>query len=422
MAMTIGRVGTDITLTEPSSWSESSDGVVTISGTIRDVGTQDGSFLREQLIGLADPYGEQFVPVTVGHDSDRNGWYQVLDVSVDHMLGATENHGARGWSATLRRLPYRSQPRYELHKYGTVWTNSHSITTGTFRGYVALPATATAVDLGDDTYTNFRVTRTADTGSVAWYTGQSMYDTVISAYVPLEDAYDGAAKIEVDVTGSGDWYTVVGTEIRPLPTRWRLGNGLVRATWDTTNFGLAVEVYDSSVWEELGTITTSNYFLFTDASSSYIDSDPVAVEVLRNDPLACTLRLVFDFDSAKERVFTDVTVRRGDRNVFGVIKSRAPYQWGVEPSLTGAATALTSGTFSIDANDDAGNRWVMSSPKTANFNSGTGAWRVSTSSDAVPWAIGCEFGGSGATGQNAALQVSYAFFSQPTETLFVAKN
>lgn len=422
MGMTIGRVGTDITLPEPSAWREGADGVVSVGGWLNASSAADASFLREQILGLADPYGEQFVPVTLAHDSQRDGWYQVLDVDVEHVLGLTEGDGDRRWSATLRRLPYRTQPRYELHKYGTVWTNDHSITTSTYRGYVALPATAEAVDLGSDTYTTFRYTRASDTGDVAFYFNQNFYDCVVSAYVPAGDAYDGAAKIEVDLDGNGTWRTQVGTDIRALPTQWRIGNGMIRASWDSTNQGLNVEVYDSAAWVTLGTYTTSNYFLFTDAASSYIDTDPVAVGVLRNDPLACTLRLVFDWDTKQSRVFTDVTVRRGDRNVFGIIKSRGVYQWGLEPAVTGAATALTSGTFSIDANDDSGNRWVMSSPKAANFNSGTGAWRVTSSTNVVPWAIGCELGGSSATAQATATKVSYQFFSQPTESLFIAKN
>lgn len=420
MGMTIGRVGSDPLLPEPSSWSEGADGVVRVTGWLIADSTTEASVLREQILGLGDPYGEKFVPVTVAHDPERDGWYEVLDVSVDHVLGQTEVAGGREWSATLRRLPYRTQPRYELHRYGGVWTNNHSITTSTYEGFIALPGTASAVDLGSTGFN--RGTRNSETGAVYFYTADPTYDVVVSAYVPISDAYVGAARIEMDVSGSGDWYTVVGTDIRPLPTRWRLGNGMIRATWDTTEHGFAVEVYDSSAWEELGTYTTSNYFVITDAAASYVETDPVAVGVLRNDPLACTLRLVFDYDSGKSRMFTDVTVRRGDRNVFGIIKSRSVNQWGLEPTVTSTATALTSGTFRIDSNDDAGNRWVMSSPKTANFNSSTGAWRVSSSTSVVPWAIGVELNGSGASSQSAADKVSYQFFSQPTETLFIAKN
>lgn len=421
MAMTIGRVGIDIALPEPESWSEGADGRVSLQGWLTASTSADASFLREQILGLADPFGEPFVPVTLGHDDERDGWYQVLDVDVEHVLGQTEIDGGRRWSCTLRRLPYRTQPRYELHRYGTVWTNSHSITEGVYvTGFVGLPATSVAVDLGATGYT--RTLRSSDTGEVAIYDGVQSYDHVVSAYVPIADAYDGAAKIEVDVDGSQTWRTVVGTDIRALPTRWRLGNGMIRTTWDTTNHGFAVEVYDTGSWEELGTVTTSNYFLISDESASFITTDPVEVGVLRNDPLACTLRLVFDYESALSRMFCDVTVRRGDRNVFGIIKTRSANQWGLSPTVQSTTTSTTGGTFRVDQHDDAGNRWVMSSPKTASFNTSTGAWRVSSSTSVIPWAIGVEIDGSSATGSNVATQVSYQYFSQPTESLFIAKN
>ena len=43
--------------------------------------------------------------------------------------------------------------------------------------------------------------------------GTTLYDTVCSLYVPIEDAYDGAPKIEVDITGTGSWRAVVGKDM-----------------------------------------------------------------------------------------------------------------------------------------------------------------------------------------------------------------
>ena len=420
MGLTIGRVGSDIALSEGYAWSEQGDGKVSIAGWLDASSTSDASFLREQILGLADPAGEAFVPVTFGVDDDRDGWYQVESVSVDAVLGKTETAGDRKWRANLRRLPYRTQPRYELHRYGTVWTNDHSITTSTYDGFVALPATAEAVDLGSTGFS--KVTRTTDTGSLTFYVSDPTYDNVISAYVPMADAYDGAAKIEVDLDGGGTWRTVVGSDIRALPTQWRINNGIMRCSWDTTAQGLAVEFY-TGAWNSLGeTSSTDNYWLITDAAASYLADDPVAVAVLRNDPLACTIRLIFDWDTQKSRIALDVTVRRGDRNVSCILKCRDSNQWGVEPdTATGATTALT-GAHRIDANDDNGDRWVVSIPKTYTLNTSTGSARLSSASTVFPFAIGAEVNGSSATGQNTAQNVAYQHYAQPTETLFIAKN
>ena len=419
MALTIGRVGSDIALDEHAKWSETGDGRVSIGGWIDAADAADASFLREQLLGLADQFGERIVPVTFGVDDERDGWYEVESIKVDDVLGATEVRGDRQWSATLRRLPYRQQPRYELHRYGTVWTNSHSITTSTYDGFVALPATAEAVDLGSTGFS--RVTRASETGSLTFYVSDPTYDNVVSAYVPMGDAYDGAAKIEVDIDGNGTWRTVVGSDIRHLPTRWRINNGIMRASWDTTAQGLEVDLY-TGAWNNLGdTSSTDNHWLITDAAASYLADDPLSVTVLRNDPLACTIRLVFDWDTTKGRIMLDVTVRRGDRNVSCILKSRNSETWGIEPDTAASATTALTGGYRVDANDDNGDRWVVSQPKTHTLNTSTGAARLSSASEVFPFAIGAEVNGSSATGQNTAQNVIYQHYAQPTETLFIAK-
>lgn len=423
MALTIGRVGASIALADHHEWNEDASGNVSLSVWSDAADTVDASFLREQLLGLGDPRGEPFVPVSVGTDPDRDGWYQVRGVKLTDVLGATELRGDRIASVSLRRLPYRVGPRYEVHRKGTVWTNAHSITESTYKGLTALPSSSKAVDLGL-TATVTRGTRESATGQLAIYTtNNGTYDTVVSAYVPIGDAYDGAATIEVDVTGSGDWRTVVGTDIPFLPTRWRLSNGSIRVSWNTTAGAFEVEAWKSSAWVNLGEQAgpAANYFKLTDAAASYVTADPVSVDVLKNDPLMCIVRLVFDYDSAKGRVFVDLAVRRGDRNIMGIIKSRPTKQWGVEPTQAVASTAAT-GCFQPDANDNQSNRWVISSPKTYNLNTGTGAWRLSTADQVCPFAIGAELNGTSASGQSTGQNVAYQYYSQPNETLFVARN
>jgi hypothetical protein len=124
--------------------AESGDGTVQIGGYIRNLSRADASWLREQLLGLTDPRGEAAVPVKVGYDDSRDGWYQVLSVDVRDLIGATEKRGDRQWSASLRRLGYREQPRYELHRFGTVWTNAHGVVEGTSSGFCSVPQTGTS--------------------------------------------------------------------------------------------------------------------------------------------------------------------------------------------------------------------------------------------------------------------------------------
>ena len=425
MALKIGRVGRDVTLGEVSAWSEASDGTVSVSGWIRGLSTSDASWLREQLLGLTDPRGESAVPVSVGYDDSRDGWYQVLSVDVTDLLGPTEKRGDRQWSATLRRLGYREQPRYEVHRFGGVWGNVHGIVKLSYAGWTALPATAQAVDLGADASWT-RSVRTSADGDMAFYWGGSttLYDTVVSAYVPIDDAYVGAPKLELDVDGSGTWRTVVGADVRNLPsTRWRLSNGLVRVQWSNGG-GLVLQAYDGSAWDDVGTYTTPTCFRLSQQSGSTVASAPVALAVLRNDPTIVSMRLLLDFEEKTSRIQWDLSLRRGDRNVINVIKSRAVEQWGIVPSVevsaVGAAVVTTSGSIRPRSNDDNGHRWVMSIPETHIQNIDNGAWRVSSSNTSVPWGLGVNVGGSTAVAPNTADAVGYQFYVQAAETLLIA--
>jgi hypothetical protein len=426
--VTIGRVGRDITLGEVSEWAESGDGSVSVTGTTRGLGLVDASFLREQLLGLLDQRGERAVPCSFGFDDSRDGWYVVESVEVRDLMGPTQLRGEREWSATLRRLGYRVQPRYELHRFGSMWTNVHGITNASYAGWCALPADAEAVDLGSDETSWARSTRTSESGNVAFYAGgsQVLYDTVVSAYVPIDSAYAGAARVDMDVTGSGDWRTVVGADVRNLPAdRWRLTNGLVRTYWSTGGGGLILDVYNGSAWEGVGTYSsTRTAFRLSQATGSTLTSAPVAIAVLRNDPTAASLRLLFDYEDKTSRIQWDLSVRRGERNIVNVVKSRSVERWGIAPSVSVSATyglvVTTSASIRPTSNDDDGNRWVQTIPGAWVANLDDGTWRVNTSTTVVGFGLGAELNGSNATGQNAHGQTSYHFLVQATETLMIA--
>jgi hypothetical protein len=433
MAFMIGRVGRDVTLGEPSSWEESADGTVSVSGWIKGLSAEDASWLREQLLGLTDPRGETAVPVSLGHDDTRNGWYQVTSVDVSSLVGYTDLRGDRQWSATLRRLGFREQPRYELHRFGGMWTNDHGIVKGSYAGWAALPLSATAVDLGADT-TWFRGVRVADDGSIAFYRGggTTLYDTVISSYVPIDDAYVGAPRLEMNVSGAG-WRTVVGADVRNYPVDWRLTNGLVRVQWSNGGGGLVLEAYDGSSWDPVGNhlfdpsfpgVYAPTVFQLSQQAGSTVTAAPVAIAVLRNDPTVVSMRLLLDFDNNTSRIQWDLSLRRGDRNVINVIKSRTSAAWGVVPtvavSAAGTAVVTSSGSLSPTIDDEHGHRWVMSIPEQHIQNRDNGAWRVASSNRSVPWGLGAVVSASTASAANTSNAVGLQFYVQATETLMIA--
>ena len=417
MSITIGRVGADITLAEVGGWQEQADGSVEIQGWMSNATVAQVEHLRDQLLGLVGSPDEPIVPVTVGHDDSRNGWYWVLDADVEHVLGVTEDTGDRKWRARIRRTPWWDQPRMELKRTGGVVTNAHSVTTSSHTSFIAIPNTCEAVDSGTDTGTLSRGSRTAETGTMAFITGTAtgaaLYNTVVSYDLPLADAYDGAATIEVDVSGVGGYKPVVGRQVRrEHKTSWRLNNGLIQVAWHTGDHGLGLSVYDGSSWETIA----PRFILTDDTSYTTVDEDPISWAVLRNDPTMVTIRLVMDYEAGTSRIQWDISLRRGDRNLINVVKSRTSTQWGLEQSGGAYATTAITGAWRLTSDDANGNRWLISSPKATTADLVNGPLRLTSASQVFPFGIGVELGGSGSAGQAQAQNVAYHYYAQAIES------
>lgn len=419
MTFTIGRVGDSIELNDVSGWQEMADGSVSIGGWIRPTSIADGEILRDQLLGLVGSQDEPYVPVSVGHDDTRNGWYRVADADVESVLGATEKRGDRRWSATLRRSPWWDQPRLEVRRDGGVVTNVHSISTSTHTGFIGIPTAGVAIDSGTDTGTLVLATRVAESGSMRLITGSgtgaALYNTVVSYDCALANVYDGAATVEVDV-GSGTYRPVIGRYVRrEYATDWRLNNGLLRVTWDSTNHGLIVSGFITDAWEA----SPETFLLTDDASSTAVGLDPIAWSVLRNDPAMVLIRLVFSYNSGASRIIWDVGLRRGDRNCINVVKSRTSAKWGLKLSTNALASDLVGGIQrnGDDAND---NCFTIALPKTTTDDLATSKVYLTTAGQVFPFGIGMEMGGAAATGQNTAQNVIYQYYAQPIETLGIA--
>lgn len=419
-AMQIGRVGLDIDLSAPLSWQEAGD-QVTIEAQIKAPHTAATKrWLAEQIVNLAGPYrSEVAVPFTTTAWADRDCWVEVLETSVSpEARGSQPGTGPFRFSASMRRLKGRKQPRYELGRGpGGVIANDHSITKGSYAGWVSFPGSADAVDLGDDvTWT--RGNRTTEDGFMAFVTGGSttLYNTVVSMYCPLVDAYRGAATIEVDIDGNDTWRAITGKEIRLVgANRVRLTNGLVRWTWDTTYNTLQGEVYVVNTWEPL-----DEDFAFTTGGASLtpLGVNPSSVWVVRNDPLRVTLQFTLDYQSGTHRIVLFLSLRRGDLNLLGSIKSSSSRQFGIDPGNT-LATSLTSG-IRRNGDDTNGNRWILASPRTFTTDLSDGWIHLTTGSKSFPFGIGIELGGSASTGQLTAANVLSQYYAQPPEQLYIS--
>lgn len=416
-SLQIGRLGLDIDMEAPMRWEESGSRV-TVSGVISAPATAaEKLWQAEQILNLAGPTrGELAVPVISTAWPERDGWYEVMATEVSPERGFTAGDNRLGWSATMRRIRGGKQPRYELRRLGYPIDNDHSITRSSYAGFLCYPANATAPDFGDDTTWTIG-SRSAEGGSVALVTGGGtvLYDTVASLYVPLTDAYIGAPKVEVSVGGS--WRTVVGKDIRLTTADLvRINNGLIRASWDTTNHRLQIEAYVSGAWEAL-----EDEFTFTTGGATLtpFGTDPSTITVVRNDASRVTIQLLFPILSGQHRAVMFLSLRRGDRNVLGSIKSSSSRQFGITTSTAAAATTLTSG-FHRTADDANGNRYVICSPRTFTGDLTFGTLYLNSGSQSFPFGIGVEAGGTAATGVNTAGSVRSQYYAQPGEQIYVS--
>jgi hypothetical protein len=418
-SLQIGRIGLDIDMEAPMRWDESG-GRVSLSGVIVAPSTDaERLWQAEQILNLAGPTrSELAVPLISTAWPERNGWYEVLSTDVSPEVGFVAGASRMRWSASLRRLRGGAMPRYELRRLGHAIANDHSINRGSSTGFVAFPASATAPDFGSDV-TWSRWLRTSDTGGMVLVTGggTTLYDTIVSLQVPIADAYVGAARIEYDVTGSGSWKTVVGKDMRwSSATRWRISNGLVRCSWDATGKALVIEGRAGSSWEAL-----DEKFSFSTggASLTAINTDPVAVTVVRNDAARVTVQLLLPLFTDTHRVALFLSLRRGDLNILGSLKSSSSRQFGIVPSATTAVTSLTSAIHRT-SNDTLGNRWVVSSPRTwATTDLAHGNLYLTSGSKSFPFGIGFQPDGTSAAGIEGVGNIRSHYYAQPGEQIYV---
>jgi hypothetical protein len=409
--MQIGRVS----VAECDEWSEGASGVVRTGGLLHGDTSAELSIQRQQILGLAS--GDEWaVPVTMSHDPDRDGWYRVLDVDVEHVLGMTETRGERRWSATLQRLEYGVQPRIELRRKGALRANTHSLNSNTANAIICLPGTATAIDIGATGGTYTRTNRdlavaTKQVARIAEASTSTLYDHIVSARVPLADAYVGAARLEVDVTGSGDWRTVVGREVDEQPTAWRLSNDLFRVSYSTTSLGFVAELWTGAAWQRPN---FTRFQLMRGTTAAFALVHPAQIRVLYNGPERVTLRLIYDDATNLDRVAVDLTLLRGRQHIEASVFSRVAAQWGIganENTSLPDVTNLTSNSGLRRTDADSNTRWGIASPQTITLTSVSTTRIIHLTTAANRFNFGFGLGTGAVTSESGIVTEMNAYFA-----------
>ena len=400
--LTIGRVGIDVTLNSPGSFSMKGD-ALSIGGPIRVTSVADMKTIRQQLAGhVASPW-ERVIPVTWSLDSTVDGFYTLDDASVEVPEFGYRN-GFASFDASLTKLPTGGSSWAECSSTGADRSGiPGGVTASTWH---AIPSTATAIDADGASY---QFTRTGPAGSVKIATSATkFYSADPRFYLPPASWYDMAATIKVGGA------VVVGRQSVPDATTWELSNGLMKIAPKGTSStllnltplsGRAGAAYGTAIGIKAGYYTAGAISAVTTAST---------VTILRNTPEECAVRLLCYIGTTFTNI--DIALRRG--SLFATVTfSGDSAQWGIE---TASVTAMTSQTGGMYATTGGATTLVVSSAKTFTTDLVNGKLYLTAAGVLHDLAIGCtDESGGAATNPDRRTDVRDQFFAATAETQMV---
>lgn len=424
MTLKLGRVGTDIALADPDSWSRNGN-QVTLGGYADGATTvADGITLSEQLLGLVDSSDEPVVACAWSEEAWFDGYYVVKNVDV----GSESPSLSTGWfpyRIQLQRVADGDSPRVDSTLVGALLANANSVTSATLAhrvpgdGYAYYARGGALTASGADLQVSTTNARTSETGALMGGR-RATISAVTNGFASFEcapsDYYDGACVIRSGTT----LRRVIGNRLKRLPTNWEIGNGLIRIT-PTSAARIITEVFNGATWEDSNTYwfgITSNLMspngMFTDIS------------VLRNSPEHCIIRLALGTSitngGSRDVVTWDIGIRRGSfhatirQSYANALSSGGTLALG---NITASAATAITGGIRQTSNSAAGNRWVLAAahPSIAKTNDLTqGAVSLSAAQSGL-FMVGYEFDGSSAATNSAAQDIVNEFYYPLTERM-----
>lgn len=406
MALKIGRLGAEITLSDPVEWS--------IGATDATVVAQASSTTASDLRALAQQAAgypsvdEPLVPVICsgGYDTYQLlGFWEPVDVDVSRQP-STEAAGLAVIRARLRRPAGFTTPLFTSRLTHYLLNNAISFGSGYEQMTWALPGNAWEVAGVPASGTHS--SRTSADGALRLWR-KTAASASFTGYWGCEpaDFYVGAGRVESKMAGGSTYVQVCGRNIEAGAT-WRLANGLVRVTPSATDGKLDVSHYDGSTWE------TAKTYVLSGGTNGTVNAIK-GVAVLRNSPEEARIRLVCQTATGgygAGRVTVDLGLRRGSRTVFCVLESDSSDKWKVARDTNEASVAIPTGVSSgvmANVNDASGNRYMLMTPQAHTNDLTVGSTRLSIADDVFKFGISSEIGGSGASAPDNYDSIQAAF-------------
>lgn len=348
-ALRIGRVAVpECELTSVES-IDSSAGGISIKGRFPTNNAKLAAALRAALIGLESNQDEPWVPLTYEADHSLDGWYQVAGVSV----GVGSGGLPIGWwefSLELDAGENSGTPQWEATVQGALRPNQHSWAASSAVPWYAVPSAATSFTWADPN-TDTQVLVDTASGQVAKRRGtSSTFSGFPTWVVPPAAHYAGAALIEQRVGDSGIWVPVVGRRtFGPIDSGgWRVGNGLMRVTYEGGDL-LMFERFTSGYGWEGASFRVGGISRFGSPS------------IMRNDPSSVVMLVDAVGQSGYGSRSVTFAARRGDTWARMSTTSNSV----TTPALTPAEAETWSNASGYAqgpvVGSGSGSRWVMAS-------------------------------------------------------------
>ena len=363
--LTVGRVGLDATvrLREVQRSASGRGDVVRLTGNFRGASLAETKVLRQEISALA-AMRHTVIPVTYSVDSDLDGYYRLLTARVDAAAsqGSLQDRGYLPYDLRLERVGSEADVAMQSVITGAVRSNVQGVDLAESQPWHALPAGYVAYD--PPSTPSYVVRSTADGQSAkVWY---DIDVTVDPTWGIAPSAFYRAAA-EIKVGG----YVRAGLSCPNTPADWELSNGVVKIAPNGSNAGqLDVSTWTGSAWSSAKT--------WEIRWSGTAVNGWKSVSILRNDPEACAVRLVYMRDPNAGRMTADLLLRRGSRFVevtlaFHVASTleirRATAEAGSTVTPPGATSAVA---VQASADDADGQRYIAGSGESVTFDTTQG--------------------------------------------------
>jgi hypothetical protein len=396
---------------EPAVNASTGERTLTLSGeeSSPPLTAADVKVRNEDVLGLLGRY----VPVTWTDKADLNGFYKVTDVNAGTLTNWGDEVVKFSWQIQLVRIGPANGVDYSSRLTGVARGNDFGLSGERWH---APAASAYAYFTGVGAQPSGVVQRAiADGGSITVYRGVPASAAPRWGTTTL-DVQKGRVRVLVP-GASGTERTGVNLLLSASAGAWSLENALVRVVAGASA-SLTVSAWTGAAWAPV------DWGVSVSASASGQITSWDAATVLRNDYEMAVVRLVKATAGASGagRVLLDLALRRGSRFVEATLQTDASTTLGIyRPSAEAGTAPASSGYISATANDGAGNRYIVITPRTFTAQTTQGGITASAATRR-DFALGAVVGGSGAaTGDQAAQLAAQYLTAMGLEDLVVVR-